>query len=298
MNYFRDMADNPKAKITEVYRVPSLTNRVRLSDFSAGIFCGISSRKGMKKAIDKGWVKVDGIVAGTGFWIRGGETIVLSRPTGVDKPLIDIPLHIVFEDEFLAVVFKPGGIEVSGNKRRTLENALPLKLRISGRDDALARPEPVHRLDFPTSGLVLVAKTSGMLTALNRMFEERMVVKTYLAVVPGTVLPRGETNLPIDNKPASTSWEVINQIESPRFGHLSLLALNPRSGRRHQLRKHLASLGHPVLGDLQYAGENNTIKGKGLFLHASRLEFKHPATGETVNFEALPPSKFNFIYPN
>lgn len=297
MNYFRQMAEKPKASITEVYEVPVLTNAVRLSDFSAGIFCGIPSRKGMKKAIDKGWVKVDGEVAGTGLWIRGGETIMLSRPADKEKPVIEMPLQIIFEDEFLAVVFKPGGIAVSGNKRRTLENALPGNLKISEAPDALSRPEPVHRLDFPTSGLLVCAKTSKILSSLNRMFEERMIVKTYLAVVPGAISPQGQTDLPVDNKPAFTSWKVVNVVKSPRFGSLNLLALTPRSGRRHQLRKHLASLGHPILGDLQYAGENQTIKGKGLFLHAFRLEFRHPATDEELKFEAAPPAKFNFINP-
>jgi 23S rRNA pseudouridine1911/1915/1917 synthase len=292
------MAENCKVNIVnEEYRVPEQVCPVRLSDFAAGIFRGISSRKGMKKAIDKGWVKVDGKVAGTGFWIRGGETIVLSRPDTAKKPVIDFPLQVLFEDEFLAVVYKPGGIAVSGNKRRTLENALPGNLKRSEAPDAIYRPEPVHRLDFPTSGALLVAKTQSVLSALNQMFANREIKKEYRAIVPGGLLAQGEVRIEVNGRRAHTSWKILRSVDSPRFGKLHLVQLIPHTGRRHQLRQHMAALGCPILGDIQYAGENQTIKGKGLFLHAFRLEFRHPATGEMVKFEVAPPAKFNFINP-
>lgn len=272
--------------------MPPLAEPRRLSDICAGWFQAIPSRKGMKKAIDRGWVLVNGEVADTGRWIHGGESVELRRPEVVNKPQFALKLEVLFEDEYLAVVVKPAGIAVSGNQRRTLENALPGNLSQSTMPDALLHPEPVHRLDFPTSGALLVAKTQKTLAALNKMFEDRQIEKRYVAVVAGSINPEGEIHLPIAEKPAHSAYEVVYSLDSKRFGQLHLLRLVPYTGRRHQLRIHMASLGCPVLGDLRYAGES-TLRGKGLFLHSEMLRFVHPVTGTELEVKAQVPQKYD-----
>ena len=275
----------------EQYTVPPLPEPRRLSDICAGWFEAIPSRKGMKKAIDRGWVRVNGEMADTGRWMHGGESVELHRPEVSNKPPFALQLDVLFEDEYLAVVVKPAGIAVSGNQRRTLENALVGNFAPSAMPDALLRPEPVHRLDFPTSGALLVAKTQKTLAALNKMFEDRQVEKHYAAVVAGSVHPEGEVHLPIADKLAHSSYEVLRSVDSKRFGQLHLLRLVPHTGRRHQLRIHMASLGCPILGDVQYAGEN-TLRGKGLFLHSEMLRFVHPVNGKVIEVRAKLPAKF------
>jgi len=286
---------NPALEKTEQYVVPELSPPQRLSDMCAGCFVAIPTRKGMKKAIDKGWVTVNGEPANTGMWISGGETIALYRPEEISKPVYDLKVEVLFEDEYLAVVYKPAGISVSGNKRRTLENALAGNLKKSGAADALSRPEPVHRLDFPTSGALLIAKTQAVLVALNLMFEHRQVEKHYAAIVPGKLPPEGELKTPVDGKPAHTAWKILKTVDSHRFGTLHLVQLIPHTGRQHQLRQHMAALGCPILGDMQYAKPDATLKGKGLFLHSALLAFNHPVTAQKITVSSALPKKFKII---
>lgn len=267
----------------------------RLSDITGGMFITMPSRKGMKKAIDRGWVTVNGEIASTGTWIHGGETISLHRPMESNKPAFDLKVEVLFEDQYLAVVYKPAGISVSGNKRRTLENALPGNLKKSEAADALSRPEPVHRLDYPTSGALLVAKTQSVLSTLNQMFADREIEKEYRAIVPGELNAQGEVRVEVDWKPAHTSWKVLKSVDSPRFGKLHLVKLIPHTGRRHQLRQHMQALGCPILGEVQYTNSEATLTGKGLFLHSALLAFDHPVSGQKISVSAILPKKFKII---
>lgn len=280
----------------ETHTALALETPQRLSDYAAGIFQSVPSRKGMKKAIRKGLVVVDGQKGTTGLWIRGGETIELYAPDESARPVYQLELKVAYCDAHLAVVVKPPGIETSGNKFRTLENALPHNIPVSTEPGALARPVTVHRLDFPTSGLVLVARTKPAQIALSRMFEQDAIKKTYHAAAIGDMPPEGEITLPVDGKPAHTDFRVLRKVESKKYGFLCLVLLTPTTGRTHQLRIHLHAIGHPILGDRQYAREDLLPSSKGLYLHASSLEFRHPVTDESIVVEERFPGKFIKVF--
>lgn len=252
----------------------------------------------MKKAIDKGLVSVNGIVAGTGNFLNGGETIILSYEKNKnDKPAIQLPLEVCFETDHLAIINKPPGIVVSGNKKKTIANALAHNLTKSKASDALSRPKPVHRLDFPTSGLLLIAKTHTAVVALNKLFEERKIKKTYQAITYGEMPANGTINTDVAGKDAFTEYKILQTVLSKRFGCLNLVELFPKTGRKHQLRIHLSSIGTPILGDKNYSKEGLLLKGKGLFLHASTLEFSDPVTDELISVTTALPKKFRKIFP-
>lgn len=275
---------------------------VRLSDYVPGIFVSITSKKGMKKAIEKGLVKVNGTVAYTSTYINGGEVIELFESEELsNKPIIDLDLEILYEDDYLAIVNKPAGIVVSGNKSYTLENAFPLALKNSEQPDALPRPLPAHRLDYPTSGVLLVGKTANTITALNKLFEHKKITKTYHAITQGLTKSKsteGEIDSSIKGKKAHTRYKYLQTVPSPKFDELHHLELYPSTGRRHQLRIHLAELGTPILGDQQYGTEGKVLLGKGLFLHASTLTFTHPFTNQEVSATAVLPAKFARVMGN
>ena len=277
----------------EVHKVPELAVRIRLQEYAVGIFKSLLSRKATKNAIKARLVYINGEVGYTADYISGGELIELFRdPLYNRNPKLDLKLKVLFEDDFLAVVFKPSGILVSGNKKYTLENALSGNLEKSSQDDALSNPEPVHRLDYPTSGALLIAKTSKALISLNMMFEAKEIRKTYYAVTIGDMPKSGTIEEPVDDKSSLSEFKVVQQISSPRFEFLNLVELRPTTGRRHQLRKHLSILGHPILGDKLYGKEGLILNGNGLYLHASTLEFMHPETKKTVSVKATLPKKF------
>jgi len=146
-------------KKRESHIVPALSEEVRLSDYVAGIFKSIPFKKGMKKAIERGKVQVNGEVAKTSKYLKGGEEIVLfDLDDEINIPVFEMKLDVLFEDDHFAIINKPPGLVVSGNKFQTVENALPHNLKQSQLVDSLIRPQPVHRLDFPTSGLLLIGK--------------------------------------------------------------------------------------------------------------------------------------------
>ena len=129
------------------------------------------------------------------------------------------------------------------------------------------------------------------------LFEHKEITKTYYAVTIGSQIPAGVIDDAIDDKPASSSFKVVKSLKSERFSFLNLVKLNPRSGRRHQLRKHLLSIGNPILGDAIYFLEGLQLKGKGLYLHAGTLEFIHPFTQEKMKIVTSLPKKFRKLFP-
>lgn len=283
----------------ETHLVPALENQERLSDYAVGIFNSISTRKGIKKAILRGLVTVNGKQGYTADLITGGELIELYRPTELtNKPTIEIPIEVIYEDDFLAIINKPPGILVSGNKKWTVENALLPHLKKSSQQDFLQRPEPIHRLDYPTSGALLIGKTASSVVALNKLFENRQIEKTYLAVSIGEMDIEGTIELPIDEKTSRSFYTVLETVDSPKYGYFNLVKLKPETGRRHQLRKHLASIGNPILGDLLYGKEGFLLKGKGLYLHAASLSFIHPFTKKKITVNVAVPKKFKKLFNN
>ena len=133
--------------------------------------------------------------------------------------------------------------------------------------------------------------------ALNALFAANQVRKEYLAVTIGEMSEKGVVINPIEGKSSKSEFEVMSSIASDRFGQLNLVKLIPHTGRRHQLRKHMAEIGNPILGDKEYGKSGLILTGKGLYLHSKMLEFTHPVSNETVRVESLAPAKFLKLFP-
>ena len=165
----------------------------------------------------------------------------------------------------MAAIHKPAGILVSGNSFKTIAAALPQNLNPSSLLDA-ALPQPAHRLDYATTGVLLVGKTNTSIRALNKLFEDKAIHKTYYAVTIGAMPTKGEITSPIDGKASNSKYSVKKTVPSERFGQLNLVKLEPKTGRRHQLRKHLLHIGNPILGDATYSsGRFNFKRQRALF---------------------------------
>ena len=285
-----------KIETTETHIVPLLPTPVRLQEYGVGVFNSAVTKSALKKSLKKQYILVNDSVASTATWIRGGETITITFPeeTKPKRELI-LPLKVLFEDEHLAMIHKPAGIQVSGNSFKTIANALGQNLKPSSLPDKV-RPQPIHRLDYATSGILLVGKTSLSIRELNKLFEEKTVAKVYYAVTMGEMDGQGTINLPIENKLSRSHYEVIESVPSERFGTLNLVKLKPETGRRHQLRIHLSSIGNPILGDKDYGQEGLILNGKGLYLHAHSLTFIHPFTAEEIHIQDQLPERFRKIF--
>jgi len=278
--------------IVRKHVVPEGIKDIRFSDYGLQAFKEFTSRKSFIKAIKRGEFRIDGKLATTARYIKTGMEIELLDLEIAPPEAYAIKLDVVYEDEDLAVIFKPAGIEVSGNKFKTVNNALLNNVKLSSRDDALKIPRPVHRLDFPTSGLLLIAKTRSALPDLGRQFEDKVVQKRYRAVVMGQIPESGILNNPINGQSAESHYQLVSTVKSIKSGTLSLIDLWPKTGRTHQLRIHTAELGYPILGDSLYGPKGKILRGKGLFLCAVELNFKHPFTGEMIKIETEDPAKF------
>ncbi|WP_239986582.1 MULTISPECIES: RluA family pseudouridine synthase [Arenibacter] len=254
------------------------------------------TKSALKKALKKKYITVNDVIATSATLINGGECIKVSVPKEVspNKKLV-FPLKVLFEDDYLAVIHKPAGILVSGNSFKTIANALAQNIQQSNLPDA-TKPQPVHRLDFATTGILLVGKTSGSIRLLNKMFEDKKIEKTYYAVTIGEMQDQGKINSEIDGKKSISNYEVLECVASKRFGKLNLVKLDPQTGRRHQLRKHLSSIDNPILGDAAYGLENLILSGKGLYLHAYSLNFIHPFTNKQVYLKDEFPERFQKIF--
>jgi len=194
----------------------------------------------------------------------------------------------------MAVINKPAGITVSGNKFKTVANALLYNIKRSSQPDSLFIPTLVHRLDNQTSGLLLVAKTKTAQIELGSQFTNKTIQKKYCAIVLGKVHTNQLINTPIEDKDAETRFEIIKVVKSLKYENLSCLKVSPKTGRTHQIRIHLASIGHSILGDKLYGNKETLHKGKGLFLCAAEITFLHPKTFKTtqIKLEKIP-QKFN-----
>lgn len=250
------------------------------------------SRAAVRKAVARREFAVDGALLEHARVVGPGAVLDRLEPAGALPPALPLPLRVVHEDDAWAVVEKVPGYPVHGPRFTTIEHALPFNLGPSGAPDALRRPRPCHRLDAPTGGLLVVAKTARALTALNRQFQERTTVKGYRALAVGRLEGAGRVDAPLDDRDAQTAWEAVAHARSLRCGWLTDVALTPRTGRTHQLRRHLAGLGHPVLGDATYGIDGWILRGHGLFLWAVSVELDDPVTGARVRCAVDPPPKF------
>ncbi len=294
------------------------------------------SRARVQQMIEQGRVRVDGISIKPSAKLRPGAVIAVVGEA-VLAPLRAeaeaIPLDIIFEDEFLAVIHKPAGMMVhagsgatdDARNRGTLVNALLHHMASLSATGGPLRPGIVHRLDKQTSGLILVAKNDRAHRKLGEMFAQRKVHKTYIALVHGAVkLDKGTLDAAISRdhlrrtrmttrrtggRAAVSHYKVMERFES-RYGHFTLLEVEIETGRTHQIRVHLSSIGHPVVGDTLYgaplhilprleapatrlqkeAAARDAITLGRNFLHAARLQLLHPETEQPLELEApLPP---------
>ena len=281
--------------VIKTHIVPKEFEEIRLYDYVQQIFPTIPSRKGVKKAIAREEILVDGQKTSTGHWIKAGQKIELLESTANPPKEYILKLEIVFEDEYLAVINKPAGIPVSGNQFRTIQNALIGNISLSKEADALRWPKPVHRLDGPTSGLLIVAKTAKALVKLGQQFEQKTIQKKYAAIVMGESPEKGIVASDVDGLKSLSEYKTLQTINSLRSKHLSWVELSPKTGRTHQLRIHMSSIGYPILGDKLYGDEGHVLEGKGLFLCALGLELTHPITGRLLALEIDIPYKFTAL---
>ncbi|HUX43953.1 MAG TPA: RluA family pseudouridine synthase [Terracidiphilus sp.] len=321
--------------------VPPEAAGQRLDHFLAEQMEGVS-RSRVQLLLEQGDVLLNGAQPKSSFKLRGGEQIVITgepRPAPLRAIAEDIPLQVVFEDAHMAVVNKPAGMMVHAGAgqnddergRGTLVNALLFRFRALSSTGGDLRPGIVHRLDKDTSGLIVVAKNDAAHAALGELFSTRRIHKTYIALVhghperqKGTITdaisrdPLRRTRMttrPTENARSAVShYDVVRRI-STRFGKFTLVRVRIETGRTHQIRVHMASIGHPVVGDTLYGAAGQLteqlpapaghVRGKPTperlrlgrnFLHAERLEFQHPVTGKPLQLEApLPPELEAFL---
>ena len=265
------------------------------------------TRSHIKMLCDEGNLTVNGKIAKSNKKLKVGDEIVFTVPE--NKPLDlepkNIPLDIVYEDEDLAVINKPQGMTVhagNGTKGDTLVNALLYHLDNLSGINGVIRPGIVHRIDKNTSGLLVVAKNDKTHVALAKQLENKTCHREYVALLEGvlkndsgrieTFISRDKNNrtkmaVSSFGRKAITDYKVLE-----RFNNFTLCEFSLKTGRTHQIRVHAKHLGHPVVGDIEYGYKNQKFKLNGQLLHARRLEFVHPSTGNTVSFEAPIPDYF------
>lgn len=279
----------------EKHKVEVKDMPVRLLDFCIKNIKLIGTRAGLKKAIKREEIKLNGNSTESGVWLKEGDIIEIFEAKVSNHKVFPQALEVIFEDDIIAIINKPAGIEVSGNKFKTIQNALLHNLKPSSKEDSLSRPVPVHRLDYSTSGLLICAKTHWAAVDLGKQFEGKIVQKTYHAIVNGEPPKKGIVDTKIQNKEAFSSYITLKTVNSLVAGKISLLKLFPTTGRKHQLRIHLSSIGHPIAGDKEYAGNFPLLKGKGMFLSATSIKFLHPDKQTIMSFELDIPYKFKSL---
>lgn len=298
---------------TETFTIEPGQEDTRLDRVLTGVL-GSLSRSQIQRLIKEGQVEVDGKPAKANQVLKIGQSVTVTVPEPVESTVAaeDIPLPIVYEDEDVVVVDKPAGMVVhpaAGHAGGTLVNALLHHVDDLSGIGGEKRPGIVHRLDRGTSGLMVVAKNDAAHEALARQFHDRLVEKEYIALVWGEVAPGRRIDSPIGRDPsnrlkmtasARRSREAVTRVvRTQPFGRaLTLAALAIHTGRTHQIRVHLSSIGHPVVGDALYGGVRRRVPGdlravarlERPFLHAARLAFRHPIDGRRMEFTSeLPP---------
>ncbi len=266
------------------------------------------SRSRAQKLISDGFVKLNNVVVTkVSKTVKTGDeaTVTLPQPKPIEIIAQDIPLDIVYEDEYLAVINKQQGLTVhpaGGSYTNTLVNALLFKIKNLSGINGDIRPGIVHRLDKDTSGLMVVAKNDFAHVDLSGQIERKECRRIYYALVEGVVkTDSGTINQPIarsksdrkkmavdaKGKTAVTMYEVIT-----RYADFTLVKFELKTGRTHQIRVHATFLGHPVVGDKSYGYKKQKFNLDGQLLHSKIIEFTHPFTKEHMRFESRLPDYF------
>lgn len=277
--------------ILEKHIVPEGDYHIRIQEYAGTVFEKLQSRSAVKKCIAKKCILIDGAIAETSDWIKAGQLIELIAPDTNPKKVFQLELELIYEDDYFAAVNKPAGFPTNGNYYKTIENALPYNLKTSTQPDALNFPKPVHRLDNPTSGILLIAKTKSAQIQLHNQFEAKTIQKTYHAIVVGKLPSSGIITTNVNSQSALTEYITVSQINALQNEHLTLVKLAPKTGRTHQLRVHLSELGFPIVGDKLYAPKN-VMMHKGLFLAATTISLSHPITKQNLTLTIPTPKKF------
>ncbi|MDC2830018.1 RluA family pseudouridine synthase [Limosilactobacillus mucosae] len=279
-----------------------LTGRI---DKVLGHFLSDVSRSQLQKWIEDGHVTVNSQVVKTKYKLKAGDVvkIIPEVPQTIDLEPEDIPLDIVYEDDDVIVVNKPAGMVVHpapGHPGHTLVNALLYHSPLSTINGEF-RPGIVHRIDKDTSGLLMVAKNDLAHRSLAAQLKAKTNQREYVALVHGVIKEdQGTIDAPLgrskkdrkkqavvmDGRHAVTHFEVVK-----RYRHYTLVKCRLETGRTHQIRVHMAYIGHPLAGDPLY-GPRKTLAGPGQYLHAGLLGFKHPRTGQEMTFTAPLPDYF------
>ncbi len=280
------------------YHLVASSTGARLDRFIADN-CPELTRTRAQGLIVDGFITVNGQQARPSLRLDSGDSVDIIIPPASPSPLMPeaIPLSIIYEDEDLLVVDKPAGLTVHpapGHPGHTLVNALLSRIPHLARMGDSLRPGIVHRLDKDTSGLMIVAKNHVAQLNLIEQFRTRSVVKVYLVLVKGRLMPeKGIIDAAIgrdaqnrkrmavvrEGRPARTQYQVVKYINS-----YTLLEIVPETGRTHQIRVHLAAIGYPVVGDSVYGVKLPLLSRQ--FLHACRLGFRLPSSGEYVEFKS------------
>lgn len=269
------------------------------------------SRTMIKKLIDEGNILVNGKKQKSSYKVQENDEIEINIPKAkeINLKAQDIPIEIIYQDNDIIVVNKPKGMVVHpavGNLDGTLVNAVMNICRdsLSGIGGEI-RPGIVHRLDKDTSGLLIIAKNDNSHIKMSEQIKNREVTKIYIALVRGIITENEATiNMPIarstkdrkkmavskSGKSAITHFRVLK-----RYDKYTLLQIKIDTGRTHQIRVHMAEIGHPIIGDLVYSNGKNDFGVEGQMLHSQILEFKHPTTGKKMHLEAKIPNYFEEI---
>ncbi|HEY4364389.1 MAG TPA: RluA family pseudouridine synthase [Bryobacteraceae bacterium] len=291
--------------MSHTFIVGALDNGNRLDHYLQRALPGYS-RARLQGWIKEGRVLMDGAPAKASHTLRGGESIEVEpvEPPPLRAEPEDLPVKVLYEDASVLAIDKPAGLVVhagAGHHSGTLVNRLVHRFQSLSNVGGELRPGIVHRLDKETSGVLLVARTDAAHRALAEQFAERSVEKTYLALVQGRVnADSGRITKPIARDPHHRT-RMTAKLESgrtaltdykvrERFAKFTFLEVRIGTGRTHQIRVHLASLGHPVAGDRLYgASSTERPPAARMFLHAWRIGFTSPATGERLSVESSLP---------
>ncbi len=268
------------------------------------------SRSHIQKIISDGLVKVDGRIVKPSYKLIGGENISVDEVDAVEVEYLpeDLPLNILYEDADIIVVNKARGMTVhpadtvhSG----TLVNALLFYCKDLSGINGVKRPGIVHRLDKDTSGVMVVAKNDFAHINLAAQIKDKVAVRTYLAIVHGVLaddvgiingaigrdkFDRKKMAVTADGKHAVTEFKVLE-----RFKNFTYIECKLQTGRTHQIRVHMAEIGHPLVGDEKYTARKNPFDIQGQALHSHTLSLTHPTTGERMNFTAPLPADMEKI---
>jgi 23S rRNA pseudouridine1911/1915/1917 synthase len=302
------MSIGVRTKTTKL-TVPAEALGQRLDAWLAGQLDELS-RSHLQRLIEQGQATLDGHPAKASARLEGGEVVEVSVPAAVPVALAPeaIPLSVAYEDDDLLVIDKPAGLVVHpapGHPSGTLVNALLARWRTFKGLKGDLRPGIVHRLDKDTSGLLMVAKNDASMLKLTTQIKDRRIKKEYLALVEGRLEPaQGRIEAPVGRHPTQRQHMAVvhggrnatshYQVEA-YYGQFSLVRVKPVTGRTHQIRVHLAFTGHPVTGDELY-GHRRVPGLARQFLHAARLGFFQPTSGDWIELEsALPADLADFL---